>query len=74
MDIYSFFAKKLKCYESDLRTNPELLWEESVIRDIPDDQFSLEAWNHFLSYIFSSPLSFSSIDQAKEFLIKNKAQ
>lgn len=53
MDIYNYFAEQLNCYESDLRTNKGLCWDESIIRSIPEDQFSLENWNAFLSYVFS---------------------
>ena len=74
MDIYNYFAEQLNCYESDLRTNKRLCWDESIIRSIPEDQFSLENWNAFLSYVFSEQLAFSSVDQAKSFLIENKVQ
>ena len=54
MDIYNYFAEQLNCYESDLRTNKRLCWDESIIRSIPEDQFSLENWNAFYPMFFPS--------------------
>lgn len=73
MDIYNYFSAKLNCYESDLRTNPELRWIPAMILSVPEEAFSLESWDAFLSYVFSTPLHFSSVDAAKAYLIEKKA-
>lgn len=72
MDIYGFFASMLNCYESDLRVNRLLIWREADIASIPDERFSLAEWNAFLRYVLTESPVFSSVSEAKRYLIEKK--
>ena len=64
----------MACYESDLRVNAHLYWSESVINDVPDQDYSVEEWRDFLGYVLDQPPCVCTVAEAKELLICAKCK
>lgn len=73
MDIYTFFAERSNCYVSDLRF-PFFVWDAEVIEQTDAALFPKEDWEDFLSYVFDRPLHFASAEEAKDYLLREKAR
>jgi len=68
LTIYTYFAQKLGCYESDLRLQAGQYWNLQTVEDTPAGLFPAEEWNALLTYTFSQPLQFETAEQAKRYL------
>ncbi len=67
--LLEFLANEYHLLVSDLKFNLSIKDIEAITLPIHNDFFSVEDWNYALSYIFDEPFSFSSVSEAKEFII-----
>ena len=70
LELLDFLAFKVGCmYLSDLRTLKKLMCVQRALRDIDPSMFGLEEWNDAVSYITGKDISFSTCEQAVQYLL-----
>ncbi|MEG1496070.1 MAG: hypothetical protein RR385_01665 [Clostridiales bacterium] len=70
-DLLDFLCKEIGCYYiSDLPKIYKSKALETDIKNIPLNEFSLENWHEAISYITESQETFSSVKEAKAYLIE----
>ncbi len=67
--LLEFLANEYHLLVSDLKFNLSNKDIEAITLPIHNDFFTVEDWNYALSYIFNQKISFSSVSEAKKFII-----
>ena len=70
LGLLDYFSFKAGCmFLSDLHGPDKLLFIRDALQSIDPSQFRLEEWNDAVSYITGRNISFSSSEQAAEYLL-----
>ena len=75
LGLLDYIAFKVGCmYLSDLHNPKNLLYIKTTLHSIDLSMFGVEEWNDAVAYITGKDISFSTSEQAMQYLLSYKAE